>query len=487
MNRGCPVDALDALDAGALVTQAAQRAVGGSMLAVLSGFVDELRAGGVPVSTTEVLDAVEALRQLPLEDREAVKLGLGAALVKQVGHWRAFEMLFELYFALGSHGERPAAADGADALAALPQLGDLSGSELVELVYDALRRGDLALVEALARAAVERFAGIEPGRSVGSSYYVFKTLRQLEADALEDRLGALAAQAGDLEGLLVAGDYRRRLERLKAEVEAEVRRRLVADRGAGTVARALRRPLPEDVDFMHMGKDELLALQRAVQPLARKLAVHLDRKRHKRRSGRLDFRATMRRSLSTGGVPAEPRFRSPRRSKPELWLLADISGSVAAFARFTLQLVYAMSSQFSRTRAWAFIDGIDEVTDLLNGAEDMASALRSINTQADVIWAQGHSDYGHALSELAERWGEELTPRTTVVVLGDARNNYHAVEPWALQEVARRARHIWWLNPEPRAYWDTGDSVLAQYAAHCTAVYECRNLRQLRHFVEQLA
>jgi uncharacterized protein with von Willebrand factor type A (vWA) domain len=237
---------------------------------------------------------------------------------------------------------------------------------------------------------------------------------------------------------------------------------------------------------MHLDRDELAALQRNLQPLARKLAVHLARKRRQRRKGRLDFRATMRRSLSNGGAPAEPVFRSPHPSKPELWALADISGSVAAFARFTLQLVYALSSQFSRTRAWAFIDGIDEVTDLLKGADDISQAVHNINTQADVIWTEGHSDYGHALTDFVQRWGREVTGRTTVLVLGDARNNYHSVHPSAMAEIAERAHNVWWLNPEPRAYWDTGDSVLAQYGAHCAGVWECRNLRQLRHFVEQL-
>jgi uncharacterized protein len=346
--------------------------------------------------------------------------------------------------------------------------------------------GDPELMAALARAAVSRFAGMEPGRPVGVSYYAFKTLRQLEADALLARLLGSAEEAGGLEGMVLANDYRRRFERLREEVEAEVRRRLVADRGAKAVARAMRRPLPEDVDFMHLGKEELAALQRTVQPLARKLAVHLARKRRGKRDGRLDFRATMRRSLASGGVPADPRFKARQRSKPELWVLADISGSVAAFARFTLQLVYALSSQFSRTRAWAFVDGIDEVTDVLKNADDIGQAVHRINTEADVIWAEGHSDYGHALSDFDERWGKELTPRTTVLVLGDARNNYHSVQAWAIAELARRSRQVWWLNPEPRAYWDTGDSVLAQYGVHCSGVWECRNLRQLRHFVEQL-
>jgi len=449
-------------------------------------FVDELRAAGVPVSTTEVLDATEALRHLPIEDREAVKLGLAAALVKEEGHWRTYETLFELYFSLRGRGLNELAGRPLHELAEPDGVEGLTASELVELAYQALMQGDPELMAALAKAAVERFSGMEPGRPVGGSYYTFKTLRQLQADALLARLLGSVGEPEGLDGLVMANEYRRRFERLREEVEAEVRRRLVADKGAKAVARATRRPLPEDVDFMHLGKDELAALQRTVQPLARKLAVHLARKRRTRRDGRLDFRATMRRSLSSGGAPADPRFKTPHRSKPELWVLADISGSVAAFARFTLQLVYALSSQFSRTRSWAFVDGVDEVTGFLKGVDDISVAVNRINTEADVIWAEGHSDYGHALSDFVERWGKELTARTTVLVLGDARNNYHSVQPWAMAELARRSRHVWWLNPEPRAYWDTGDSVLAQYGAHCTGVWECRNLRQLRQFIEQL-
>jgi uncharacterized protein with von Willebrand factor type A (vWA) domain len=472
----------EALEAGA----EAATAFGEGLLQAFWDFVAELRSAGVPASTTEVLDAMEALRHLQLEDREALKLGLAAALVKQVGHWHTFEMLFDLYFSARPVGA--ALNAGGDGLAVPYEAWDegLTASELAELAYRALLEGDPELLAALARASVSRYAGMEPGRPVGANYYVFKVLRQLEADALVERLLARAEDLPGLEGLVRAEGYRRNLAGLRAEVEAEVRRRLVADRGPKAVARTLRRPLPEDLDFMHLGRDELAALQRAVEPLARKLAVHLARKRRKRRGGRLDFRATMRRSLSSGGVPIEPRFRERSRSKPELWVLADISGSVAAFSRFTLQLVYTLSSQFSRTRSWAFVDGIDEVTDLLRGASDLASAVHAINTQAGVIWAEGHSDYGHALCDLVERWGRGLTARTTVVVLGDARNNYHPVQAWAMAEIAKRARHIWWLNPEPRSYWDTGDSVLTQYGAYCSGVYECRNLRQLRRFVERL-
>src|SRR5205807_10119454 len=217
---------------------------------------------------------------------------------------------------------------------------------------------------------------------------------------------------------------RDRIARHRQAIEAEIRRRLVADRGTEAMARTLRKPLPEDVDFMHATRDEMMALRRAIQPLARKLAVRLARKRRHGRKGPLDFRSTMRHSLSYGGVPAEPKFRDPRPAKPEIMVVADSSGSVAAFARFTLQFVYAIAAQFSRVRAFVFIDGIDEVTRFFEGTDDVNQAVHRVNTEADVIWVDGHSDYGHAFHVFWDRWGAEMSPKSPVILLGDARNNY---------------------------------------------------------------
>ncbi len=109
-----------------------------------------------------------------------------------------------------------------------------------------------------------------------------------------------------------------------------------------------------------------------------------------------------------------------------------------------------------------------------------------MNAEADVVWSAGHSDYGNALTVFWERWEPEVTPKTSVVVLGDARNNYHSAQAWVLEALRKRARHLYWLNPEPRSYWDTGDSIVSTYGVHCDGVFECRNLRQLERFVEQI-
>ncbi|MDA8309770.1 MAG: VWA domain-containing protein [Actinomycetota bacterium] len=477
------------------------------MLELLSGFVDELRSAGLPVSTTEHLDAAAAVHVVPLEDRGALKVVLGATLVKSAAHWPAFETAFEVYFSprvpAGGEGSQeggddvPAPARSpADARRAGP-LGTASGgateamspTELAALLMRAMQQGDQALAGALARHAVDRFAAIEPGRPVGGTYYLYRTLRHLDLEGLLERLLAEARadeQLTALEERLLADEYRARIAALRKAIEAEIRRRLVLDRGAAALARSVRRALPEDIDVMHANREELASLHRALHPLSRKLAVRLGRKRRHRRRGPLDFRATMRRSLSTGGVPVELRFRHPRPSKPEIFVIADISGSVASFARFTLELVYAISTQFSKVRSFVFVDGIDEVTHVFEHADDPAAAVRRITTEADVVWLDGHSDYGHAFGEFDRRWGDEVTSRATVLVLGDARNNYHASGAWVLQELQRQARHVYWLNPEPREYWGSGDSIVDEYAVHCDAVVECRTLRQLERFVAEL-
>jgi uncharacterized protein with von Willebrand factor type A (vWA) domain len=487
-----------------------QLAVAGEpMLALLNGFIIELREAGLPVSLTEHLDAMEAVKHIPLEDREAFKYALAATLVKNNAHWRSFETVFEVYFSL--RGREYAVGDEVadlpedllDDLEAMMQgQGDgqmqgagggdqLSPEELAEMLYQSLLRGDEAMMRAVARQAVKRFAGMEPGRPVGGTYYLYRTLRNLDLDAVMQRLMEQSHADRDeplspLEERLEHDEHESRIEQLKKEIEAEIRRRLVADRGVEAMAKTLRKPLPEDIDFMHASRDEMKLLRQAIYPLTRKLAVRLARKRRHGRKGPLDFRNTVRHSLSYGGVPAEPKFKYPRPAKPEIFVIADISGSVAAFARFTLHLVYAIANQFSRVRAFVFIDGIDEVTRFFEGTEDIVEAIHRVNTEADVVWVDGHSDYGHAFEVFWSKWGKDVGPKTTVLILGDARNNYHAAQSWVIKEIRHRARHVYWLNPEPKSYWDTGDSIVGEYGTHCDGTFECRNLRQLEKFVDVL-
>ena len=476
----------------------------GVMLDVLQGFVHELRAAGLPVSMTENLDAMRGVEHIPLTNRDAFREVLAATLVKHFRHRRAFDTVFDVYFAYYSGG----IGDGADG-GESDQMGEseeaggvpgqqgsggsgegLSTEQLAEMLLSALMNADKDQLRQLAAMAVARFAGMEPGRPVGGTYYLYRTLRQLDFDGLSERMMERSAAQGtgaepedDLASRFQKEEFEARLREFRELVESEIRRQLVADRGVEAMARTLRKPLPEDVDFMHASREEMQQLQRAIEPLTRALAARLAQRRRRRHRGQLDFRATVRHSLAYGGVPAEPQFKHPRPSKPEIMVVADISGSVASFARFTLQFVYAMAGQFSKVRSWVFIDGIDEVTRFFEESMELTEAVHRVNTEADVVWVDGHSDYGHAIEIFHQRHLHEVTSKTAIIFLGDARNNYHATQAWVLKELREKARRVYWLNPEPRGYWDTGDSVVSEYGVHCDGVYECRNLRQLERFV----
>ncbi len=474
------------------------------LLELLNGFIVELRSAGLPVSLTENLDAVEAVKHIPIEDRETFKYALAGTLVKNHSHWRAFETVFEVYFSL--RGAEYELVDGeweSDDGATQEenhQEGQVQGQggsqegltreQLAEMLFQALAKQDRNLMRTVARQSVQRFAGMEPGRPVGGTYYLYRTLRNLNLEEVLDRLLTSSADSESdldfLEERLRKDEYEHRIEELKREIEAEIRRRLVADRGVEAMAKTLRKPLPEDVDFMHASREEMVALRRAIWPLTRKLAVRLARKRRHGRKGPLDFRRTVRHSLSYGGVPAEPKFKYPKPSKPEIMVIADISGSVAAFARFTLHLVYALNNQFSKVRSFVFIDGLDEVTDFFENVDDITEAIHRVNTEADVIWVDGHSDYGHAFEIFDERFAKDIGPKTTVIILGDARNNYHASQSWVIKNIEDKARKVFWLNPEPKSYWDTGDSIVGEYSDFCNGTFEVRNLKQLEAFVENL-
>jgi len=477
------------------------------LLNLLGDFIGELRAAGIPVSMSEHVDAARAVDVINLGNRSLVRATLAATLVKDSDHMPVFNTAFDVFFAIRSwdsaeallsedaneESEESEGADGAQGTGQAKGQGggggsSMSAQELSELLFRALRDGDQNSMRFGAGEAVSRYAGMEPGRPVGGTYYLYRTLRNLDLEALEQRLLDGTHNSDDALGERLAhDDVTARIEQLKAEIEREIRERLVEDRGSQALAKSVRKPLPEDLDVMHANREEMAQLERALRPLSRKLAVRLARKRRRRRRGPVDLRHTVRKSLSTGGVPIDLRFKPPRPAKPEIFVIADVSGSVASFARFTLHLVHAISSQFSKVRSFVFVDGLDEVTRLFDGVEDPAEAVARINAEADVIAFDGHSDYGRALVVFHERYARDLTKRSTVLILGDGRNNYHQAHAEILADLHYRAKAVYWLNPEPTSYWNSGDSIISQYAPYCNRVIECRTLRQLEAFVGELA
>ena len=452
-------------------------------------FTDELRSRGVPVSMVERLDGMRAARIAELDRADGLRTALRATLIKSADHLAVFDEVFDLYFdPAGARRASPAGPPDAK-----PRL------DLEHAVRSVLRDGSEELARQVAEQAVEDYVRFEPGRPVAGVFYELEALAGLRLDELVAQQLAEAAadigRSGGSGGLANPGQHLRfelqrtqtttRAELLRGQVRKAIRELLVADRGADAVAKTLRQPLTADIDISRAGRAQLAELQRVMIPIERKLATTVMRKRRSR-TDLIDVRATLRASMATGGVPVKVVHRKPRPTKPHLYVLADMSGSVASFAAFTVSLVSAMSPLFSRLRTFAFISSAAEVTDVfrqVRGPEQAIAAMRDYVT-ADELGSS--TDYGRALRQFHAAVGQELEHRATVLIFGDARGNYRPAEEATLAKIARRAGSVYWLNPERRAQWNTGDSMMSAYEPHCTAAVTCQTLNDLRGFIEQL-
>ncbi|MEU5952758.1 VWA domain-containing protein [Streptomyces sp. NPDC047525] len=454
----------------------------------VTALVRALRSHGIRIGTGETVDAGMAVEALGLTDRERLREGLAAALLHGEGQRPVFDPVFDLYFPRG---------------VGAPEVLDGSGKafdrdDLRDRLAAALAADDQALLVQLAAEAVDGMggygtrpgAGGEGGGSGGSDgWSSHQTLSRLRPETLLARVLAGIRQGtaeGDFTDRLTADEIRRRIETFRDAVRAEARRRVAERRGAEVIARRAIAPTADRVDFLIAGRAQLDELRRTVQPLARKLATRLAARRRRATRGRIDLRRTLRGSLSTGGIPMRPILRRRRPARPELVLLCDVSGSVAGFANFTMLLVQALHDQFSKVRVFAFVNRVDEVTDLIaRGTADPEGLGGRIISGAAVTGYHGSSDYGSSLGEFAERYAEAVTARSTVFVLGDARTNMSDPNVPALRTIASRARQVYWLNPERRAQWQTGDSAASTYAEY-VEMYECRNARQLSALIGRL-
>jgi uncharacterized protein len=455
-------------------------------------FMAALRGVGLPVSMAESLDAGRAITAVDILDREQLRAAYAASVVKHAAHRPAFDRLFDLWWPAvigdGHHaGDGDSEVDG-DLEDAEPADLDAMRTELRDRLRDILLSGDDESLRRLAREAVNGLGRADGGQPGRQSWFTYRVLRALNPETLMASLLKEVLEGTERGGLaekVARQMLAERMKKFEELVEGEVRRRLAEERGAEQVAKHAVKPLVEQVEFLRASREDLAALRRQVHPIARRLATRLTAKRRLGRSGRLDVRRTVRASLSTGGVPLTTIFKPHKPHKPELVVLCDVSGSVAAFAHFTVLLSFALREQFAKVRVFAFVDTTDEVTRFFDRGGDVVDALARMSTEADVVWFDGHSDYGHAFEVFAQKWPDAVGPKTSFLVLGDARTNYRAPALPALRSIVRQARHAFWLNPEPQQYWSSGDSAASTYA-DVMPMIECRNVNQLQEFVEGL-
>ncbi|MFP5362357.1 MAG: VWA domain-containing protein [Thermoleophilia bacterium] len=454
-------------------------AVPPGLAAQLIEFGEQLRAEGVNSGTSQLLDAFAALAEIPWGQPEIFREALAATLAKSQEDRRIFELVFDRFFfrAAEAAAIREDVREGADERerdGATEAGGEVDLDELRRQIAAALQAGEESRLRDLARLAIATLGRQGQGSGVIG----------VDVQRIRRALGLRAEPRHELP----AGDPRRDgvpREALR-RFEALMRRELERGQIQRTAKLPPSRPLNELDRALPGGPlQDLAAVHRVVAQLKRRLKTQGQEMRGHARHAHVDVRRTMRASLQTGGVPVDLRYKPVRPRRPEIYVLCDVSTSVTSASVFFLSVLHALHDSFRKMRSFVFIERISEVTDIFDRERDFRAVSEAIARDAGVADVSGYTDYGRVWSEFRQLVEDDLHPRATVIVLGDARTNGRDPRADIFGQIAARAGRTFWLNPEPRLYWNYGDSVIATYEQHCDA-FECWTTSQLEDFVKAL-
>jgi uncharacterized protein with von Willebrand factor type A (vWA) domain len=438
----------------------------------LVSFCDELREEGLAIGTAEILDSFAAVEHVPWSDRAQFREALAATLAKSQEDRHLFDRVFDRWFfraaeleAIEREGIDGEAGDGGERI---------DVDELIEMIRQAIADGDEAAMRDLAQLAVAAFGR----RGQGSGVVGVDVQRIRRSLGLTPGSSGADGAAEDVE------IDREGLRRFESHLRRELERKLIERTGKLPPARPLAdldRALPTNPT------QDLAAVHRSVTMLKRRLATLGNEHRGRRRGRVVDVRRTMRASLETGGVPLTLRYRPKRPRRPEIYVLCDVSTSVTSASVFFLSVLHALHDSFRKLRSFVFIERISEVTETFERERDFRKISERISQDGGVADISGYTDYGRVWLEFLEEISADLDPRSTVIVLGDARTNGRDPHAAAFARLTERAGRTFWLNPEPRLYWNYGDSVMAAYEPHTTEAFECWTTKHLEHFVDVVA
>ncbi len=460
-------------------------------------FANVLRRNGVRVSLSENMDVFRALQRLGIEDQQLFRDALRATLVKRVGDIQPFEELFDFFFlGLGQ------AIDALDRRM-MEELG-LSPEQyqrMLEHIQQLLRQmeGDLSdLTKALLtanHAELERLfreaarQELDSGGLDGFRFTPYMRLgARLELERVQseiERFKALLQMLGengdDLKNIMRYLDERlRNLNRLLREAIQQEQRKQGHEPRDSSARSSL-----ADKSFAFYSEDDIRRMNDAVTRLAQRLKNRLSVRRKKAARGRFDVKKTLRKNLQYGGVPFEIMLDRRKKTKPQVMVLCDISDSVLNASRFMLQFVYSIQDLYAKVRSFVFVSDIGEVTKLFEENEIHRAVEAAL--KGDVIDVFSHSNFGRAFELFHKNYLSAVDSKTTVLIIGDGRNNYNRPNDWVLREIQRKAKQLIWLNPESRMTWGVGDSEMPRYAPHCDVAEECRSISQLYKIVDLIA
>jgi uncharacterized protein len=445
------------------------------LAAKLLGFCEELRGEGIAVGTSEILDAFAALEQVPWTSQDDFREALAATIAKSQEDRRLFELLFDRWFFRTAEAE--AIEQGIGEEGRRHEGGErLDIDELREQIRQAILDGDDDEMRDLARLAIAAFGRQGEGSGViGVDVQRIRRTLGLSAGTQQQ------AEDGEEELPPIDRDQLNRFER-------HLRRELERDLIERTSTLPPSRPLADlDRALPSSPTQDLAAVHRAVSQMKRRLATLGHEQRGRKQAQHVDVRRTMRASLETGGVPMHLRYKPKRPRRPEIYVLCDVSTSVTSASVFFLSVLHALHDSFRKLRSFVFIERISEVTEVFEHERDFRVIAERISSEGGVADVSGYTDYGRVWLELLAEISDDLDPRSTVIVLGDARTNGREPHADVFAQVSERAGRLFWLNPEPKLYWNYGDSVMSAYEPYCDGAFECWTTRHLENFVNVVA
>ncbi len=460
-------------------------------------FAALLRQNGLRVSMAENMDGFHALGLIGLGDRTTFKDALRATFVKRAVDAPVYDELFDLYFS----GLGEVIRSSASSLMGAMQLDDAAFQRLLDALSELLADLDIDLSELaqhllsnntgqLERMLREAAAAAQVGniqRSFQEGRYSHSMAQALGLGALTAELDWLKEQLGeaDIDPALRDQLKRlidRRLQDLMDMIKGAVRMEL--EKQDHTLRQNQRLQSLAEKSFYYLSEEEIRRMKEAVAKLAERLKNVVSIRRRQAKRGKFDLKDTLRKNLQYGGVPFKIQFDRRIRDKPQVIVLCDVSDSVRNVSRFMLQFVYSLQDLYSRVRSFIFVSEIGEVTRLFE-EQDINEAIEEALT-GGIINVFAHSDFGRAFRNFHRDHLGAVNNKTTVIVLGDARNNYNLPHEWVLKDVHQRAKQLIWLNPENRLTWGFGDSEMDRYLPYCDIVEECRNLNQLYRVIDHL-
>jgi uncharacterized protein with von Willebrand factor type A (vWA) domain len=447
----------------------------------LHRFFRAARGAGVRVSPAESIDAMKAVADVGFADRGILRDTLLLTLAKSEDEKQALGACFDLFFSQPEVKEATAPEHDADesASAEPPAGGTPSGEagapspELGELAQMLMSQDRNAIAAAMANAA--NAAALSDIRYF-TQRGIFSTriLDALGIQRLRDDLDALTAtNPAEAERLAAA------LEALRENVRDVVSQALLLY--GREESENLRHEILRNAPLARLERRQVEQMKALIRAIARRLRERYSKPRKRQRRGHLDIRRTLRRNAAWGGVPFLTSWKRRHRDRPKIVAICDVSGSVAQVSDFFLLLIHSLHEVVDDVRSFAFSGHLIEVSDILD-SKSPEEAMSEIMSKVGF----GSSDYGRSFVDFEKGWIGTVTPKTTVIVLGDARTNNLDPRADILRQISERSKRLVWLNPEGRMAWGWGDSEMPRYAAFCSVVRQCATAKQLERAVSDI-